>query len=873
MNTKDFIDKINRTMPSKDTSYRTSSPIVREENSKKLFILKSELEALKGAILEVGDNHSKEYKNLMNYVELANDKFDSLLTKADELNVYITERLNFVNANINKVKINGDEEYDIDYLLDNSEDPNSINYKNEVIIPKLKQIHKNSLDSLLLLGNTLINNILNLLLESTTLSPEAISSMIYKYDYYKKIDKSYVSEDFGIESMETGVNWLVKEVRNSIGDTEQGIYEVFKIDQQKYNKVKALTKGNDIIDLIAYKKGNIDVIQTTGKGYNYKRDPNTNEPIFPFINKGKNSIDTEIYEVKSSFDETIEETKNKSIIDNFDIKFNSNVEGNIIVLNELDTIYTNILNQKIMRLSDVSNVNYTKIRIDKKIKKIGNRHFIDNNNVVYVLGINSIEMLKISVNGVITPLTINNTSTEKIFVSDNGNFIIKKGGVVYRYGTDVNIVGGNTFNTTLLEPTSIDIRDVHFAYNSNGYSTFIVTTDNRLIICGRNDEYILGVTLGYNGNISSWTYIDSLSGYSYLNGIVDRVYSLNMSTFIITTNNELYACGTGNKGQLGSGTSLRNTLIKINLPFSNGIKKIIRSENNGAYTILISNSNEMYIAGSSGISLFVTGGVTSNFVKFTEGGVLNNNVKDVFFGPMSVVYITTGNSMYARGWNTYGQFGIGTKLENQPFIFIRSGLANNIIHYFYSTIIRFSPIKKRVYYSGLNVDHYNGFSAINQEAVATERVYSPTNGPDTLPQIDKLFVSKAFNTTRLYYISSGKVGKTGFVSSGIRVPNEPLERYGIEIDFPEPIVDGYVSPNGGFFALGESGSVYYSGFDEYNSLGLTDYQFGVQIPLNCTLDTNYIQNDLINLAYGDNANVDSIQYTSDSNNIIREEKI
>ena len=872
MNTKDFIDKINRTMPSKDTSYRTSSPIVREENSKKLFILKSELEALKGAILEVGDTHSKEYKNLMNYVELANDKFDSLLTKADELNVYITERLNFVNANINKVKINGDEEYDIDYLLDNSEDPNSINYKNEVVIPKLKQIHKNSLDSLLLLGNTLINNILNLLLESTTLSPEDISSMIYKYDYYKKIDKSYVSEDFGIESMESGVNWLVKEVRNSIGDTEQGVYEVFKIDQQKYNKVKALTKGNDIIDLIAYKKGNIDVIQTTGKGYNYKRDPNTNEPIFPFINKGKNSIDTEIYEVKSSFDETIEETKNKSIIDNFDIKFNSNVEGNIIVLNELDMIYTNILNQKIMRLSDVSNVNYTKIRIDKKIKKIGNRHFIDNDNVVYVLGTNSIEMLKISVNGAIIPLTINNTSTEKIFVSDNGNFIIKKGSVVYRYGTDVNIVGGNTFNTTLLEPTSIDIRDVHFAYNSDGYSTFIVTTDNRLIICGRNDDCILGVG-GDSDIISSWTYIDSLSKYSYLNGIVDRVYSLNRSTFIITTNNELYGCGAGDNGQLGAFKGMRTTLFKINLPFSNGIKKIIRSEYEGSYTILLSNSDEMYIAGSSGINLFEKGGAAYNFIKFTEGGVLDNNVKDVFFGPMNVVYITTGNSMYARGWNTYGQFGIGTKLENQPFIHIRSGLADNIIHYFYSSIIRFSPIEKRVYYSGINGCHYNGSSSTNQDVVATERVYSPYNGPDSLPQIDKLFVSRAFNTTRLYYISSGKVGKTGYPASGTLVPSEPLERYGIEIDFPEPIVDGYLSPNGGFFALGKSGSVYYSGFDEYNSLDLKDYQFGVQIPLNCTLDTNYIQNDLINLAYGDTATVDSIQYTSDSNNIIREEKI
>jgi hypothetical protein len=341
-----------------------------------LFILKSELEALKGAILEVGDTHSREYKNLMNYVELANDKFDSLLTKADELNVYITERLNFVNANINKVKINGDEEYDIDYLLDNSEDPNSINYKNEVIIPKLKQIHKNSLDSLLLLGNTLINNILNLLLESTTLSPEAISSMIYKYDYYKKIDKSYVSEDFGIESLETGVNWLVKEVRNSIGDTEQGIFEVFKIDQQKYNKVKALTKGNDIIDLIAYKKGNIDVIQTTGKGYNYKRDPNTNEPIFPFINKGKNSIDTEIYEVKSSFDETIAETKNKSIY-GIEIDFPEPIvdvylspNGGFFALGESGSVYynstldTNYIQNDLLNLvssdtTDVDSIQYT----------------------------------------------------------------------------------------------------------------------------------------------------------------------------------------------------------------------------------------------------------------------------------------------------------------------------------------------------------------------------------------------------------------------------------------------------------------------------------------------------------------------------------
>jgi hypothetical protein len=200
--------------------------------------------------------------------------------------------------------------------------------------------------------------------------------MIYKYDYYKKIDKSYVSEDFGIESLETGVNWLVKEVRNSIGDTEQGIFEVFKIDQQKYNKVKALTKGNDIIDLIAYKKGNIDVIQTTGKGYNYKRDPNTNEPIFPFINKGKNSIDTEIYEVKSSFDETIAETKNKSIY-GIEIDFPEPIvdvylspNGGFFALGESGSVYynstldTNYIQNDLLNLvssdtTDVDSIQYT----------------------------------------------------------------------------------------------------------------------------------------------------------------------------------------------------------------------------------------------------------------------------------------------------------------------------------------------------------------------------------------------------------------------------------------------------------------------------------------------------------------------------------
>src|SRR5262249_10130259 len=122
------------------------------------------------------------------------------------------------------------------------------------------------------------------------------------------------------------------------------------------------------------------------------------------------------------------------------------------------------------------------------------------------------------------------------------------------------------------------------------FHTFVVSEDNILYSCGQNDNGQLGLSDNQNRNTFQKVTIPN-------NEEIKQVIISDETTFILTTNNSLYACGENDKGQLGlSDNQNRNTFQKVTIPDNEEIKQIVTSKEN---SFILTKNNNLYACGEN----------------------------------------------------------------------------------------------------------------------------------------------------------------------------------------------------------------------------------------------------------------------------------
>jgi hypothetical protein len=174
--------------------------------------------------------------------------------------------------------------------------------------------------------------------------------------------------------------------------------------------------------------------------------------------------------------------------------------------------------------------------------------------------------------------------------------------------------------------------------------------------------------------------IDFLSKYTQQN-ITQHIIIIMISTggyhnFILTNNNELYACGNNEWGQLGLGDNMsQNTYTQI----GNYLGKITNISCGENSTFILNDKNELYVCGFNELGLLGLGNYDNANI-FTK---INHNfgkIKNIFGDNYHYIILTMDNQIFVCGLNVYGQLGLGNNENNINFIKLEHnfGIIKNI---------------------------------------------------------------------------------------------------------------------------------------------------------------------------------------------------
>ena len=328
--------KVNSKFNPKPNEYQTAAPIVGETNAPNIYLTVADIEKLKVSIETYSKDYTTQFNNLLVYIERVSEQYAILISKIDSLKAYIENLEETVNPN--KGKINGEEVEDITYYT--RRDANS--YYQRELMPKLTSLYENSISYASLLINNEILDIVN---------------EIYKTDIGKKI----ITDDFlktinYYQHFNTLVNSMdafnIEKPRLSTGEIDDnGTVQIIRTDPSKYSNLKAITKGNDIVEVTAVGTNNNAggiILETAGKNNNLVYDKNKIPIITEIIKSDFESIKNSwISNVFSHYSNRELDDRVSSVLYELDILLNISIDENSLLFKNGDTTITNSKNGKV----------------------------------------------------------------------------------------------------------------------------------------------------------------------------------------------------------------------------------------------------------------------------------------------------------------------------------------------------------------------------------------------------------------------------------------------------------------------------------------------------------------------------------------------
>lgn len=184
---------------------------------------------------------------------------------------------------------------------------------------------------------------------------------------------------------------------------------------------------------------------------------------------------------------------------------------------------------------------------------------------------------------------------------------------------------------------------------------YVITEDGALYVWGKNSYGQLGV--GNEVNKNTPIKVTAINGK-----VMELIISNSFSVYAILEDGSLYAWGNNIDGQLGVGDEEnKNTPTKVNLPSK--IKELITTNGSSVYALMEDSS--LY---SWGYNSYGQLGVGDKINKNTPTIVnLPGKIKKLITSSSASHAILEDGSLYAWGKNYYGELGIGSNEDkNTP---------------------------------------------------------------------------------------------------------------------------------------------------------------------------------------------------------------
>ena len=207
----------------------------------------------------------------------------------------------------------------------------------------------------------------------------------------------------------------------------------------------------------------------------------------------------------------------------------------------------------------------------------------------------------------------------------------------------------------LLDDSQIDTCEIKQIACGESHA-FVLKNDGSLWACGLNDKGQLG--LNNTTNKTTFTQVTT-----NINNDVKQVACGGKHTFIIKNDGSIWATGYNYFGQLGLNNTVdRNVFTQVYTDITD-IKQIACGQN---YTIILANDGSLWACGSNNYGEQGLGtsdyDAHSTFTKVTTN--INNDVKEVVCGYHSTYILKIDGSLWACGYNNFGQLGLGNSGDN-----------------------------------------------------------------------------------------------------------------------------------------------------------------------------------------------------------------
>ena len=241
------------------------------------------------------------------------------------------------------------------------------------------------------------------------------------------------------------------------------------------------------------------------------------------------------------------------------------------------------------------------------------------------------------------------------------NMCVTEDGLLYSFGEDEygQLGIGNTALKKYNFPQKVMfLKDVHFI-SCGANHTICQTVSNDIYCWGSNDHGQLGLDIGKN-QLKKFINIPRQC-QNWPDNIVDIKCGYDF-TIVLTSNQELFSCGSNTSGQLGRDKeyAIFNSKLK-KIP---NLSEIMKVECGKSHVSCIDVYHNFFIFGENDYGQLGIDTIDET----TTSNVIHrplSNIIDISSGGNHTFVKTSNNEIYAFGDNLHSQLGIETRGENQ----------------------------------------------------------------------------------------------------------------------------------------------------------------------------------------------------------------
>jgi alpha-tubulin suppressor-like RCC1 family protein len=258
----------------------------------------------------------------------------------------------------------------------------------------------------------------------------------------------------------------------------------------------------------------------------------------------------------------------------------------------------------------------------------------------------------------VTKIVCDGAQSVFVITSDNG---------VYAWGSNQNGQLGDGTTTTRLNPVKITfggalvgktVAKITTGYHNanNCGTTLVLANDNKLYAWGINDH----------GQVGDGTIIDrpnpvAVNMTGVLSGKIITMMITGITSYVLTSDNMLFAWGSNTHGQVGDGTTLtRTTAVAVNLTALAG--KTISSISAGIFNMFaLTSDGRIFSWGYNDFGCLGDGTTIDRYIPVAVSAVFDAVGKQFsgIAGGTNSLALTNDGKLFAWGQNSVGEAGIG----------------------------------------------------------------------------------------------------------------------------------------------------------------------------------------------------------------------